>query len=507
MPSHTDRRTVRRKYSFEPFAMLPAWLVTDENWLVWNWNPLAKQLIEGRCPSIVPNLISGTVSIGEIDPPDRRCVSLWAYLFDLEKPQQQVIEHATRVMAQHKDIFTRYREHPEPVALSELLVDLRSVQGVPGVVPYVYDRVDGENFLRVGIRIAPQGGLKLRAPMPESLRHETVKMTHVEIALAYQVRVDEGKGPTGSCLAVYFEGSQPAIHDSTERSRMEREMEDLRVLSNITHALVTPLTNAESIAQSIYQLDTHKDEMSRLGGRLLAQCSDLHHLVRLVHLTNRHDRLQLVAQAGTAATWPTITRDTILSHVEKALLSVFFMRTNRVRDVNTIRTILKRQGLDLTDKCDKRAIDAALHQLADRLVSKDTPAFYITAPAHFLDLSSFEAAEMGKVAALDLILIELTINAVKHANRINPDFSFWCTVTDTEVKLAVENTIPTIGTQVVQQSYRGMPSGATRGGLGRFLNKRVAANLGWRLDRLLSPCLDRETNCLCIPVVNGRMPC
>ncbi len=50
MLTQTENNPARSEYSFEPSAMLPAWLVTDENWIVKNWNPLAEQLIERLYP-------------------------------------------------------------------------------------------------------------------------------------------------------------------------------------------------------------------------------------------------------------------------------------------------------------------------------------------------------------------------------------------------------------------------------------------------------------------------
>lgn len=478
--------------------MLPAWLVTDENWLVWNWNPLAKQLIEGRCPSIVPNLISRTVSIGEIDPPDRRCVSLWAYLFDLEKPQQQVIEHATRVMAQHKDILTRYREHPEPVAISELLVDLRSVQGVPGVVPYVYDRCDGENFLRIGIRIAPQGGLKLRTPKPKSLGHETDKMTHVEIALAYQVLVGEDK--TRDRLTLNFEGSQPAIHDSTDRSRLEREVEQLRSSPYQTHALRTPLSNASSYARRLKSHRTDDKEITRLSQMVDAAISEADHLVRLVLLVSSYETLPVFARMGTDPKWPTITPEEIRHHVAEALMSVLHMRTDRHRDVQTIKRILEKHDIVISDEGNGVEVEDAFDQLASRLVSCEFTSFYLTASISSLRLTSYEAAILAKTVALQLVLTELVLNAVKHGDSKDPHVVLRCDLTNIGVCWTVENAISPAESPLSHQLQADPTSDTGRIALGQRLNQRATSILGWNLRPLTQQRAGLEAHRLFIPL-------
>ncbi len=327
-------------------------------------------------------------------------------------------------------------------------------------------------------------------------------MTHVEIALAYKVRVGEEKGPARTRLTVDFEGSQPAIHDSTERSQLEREMEDLRVTSHITHALMTPLTNVQSIAQRIYELDTHADDVNYLTGRLLAQCSDVHDLARLFYLTNRQEALQISACLGTDPTWPIITPGAIRNHLARALLSVFYMKTNRRRDVNTVKGILNGNGLNIPAEHDKRAVEAVFYQLADRLVSDESPVFFLTAPTQSPRPSPLEAAELAKTAALQLILTELIVNAVRHSDRKGPDITFQCLVADTEILWTVENTIPTIDSLSAQQRSVGMPSGARRGPLGRYLNQKFAELLGWRLD-CFAPRPDRQAHRLFIPLVRG----
>ena len=479
-------------FSFEPRAMLPAWLVTDENWIVRNCNRLAEQLVAGLCPLSIADLKSGKVTLAEVYPQDDH-VSLWGCLLELDKTQQQLIKIATDVMAEHVEILGRYREPSEHFDMSALIAELRRVQGVPGVYPYVFDRREKEEYLRIGIRIAPRGGLQLRAevslaevdPEDSDPRVAPRPMTHIEIALGYRVRVRiDNSRPNRPRITVAFLGSQPAIHDSTGRSLLERELEDLRITSNITHALKTPLSNAFSAARRIHNPGTHADEAQRLSGRLLAQISEADALVRLLLLVNAHETLPVTARAGTDPMWPTIAPDTIRYQLAQALMSVFHMRTERGRDLLAIKTLLETHGLGAPDERNKNEVEAIFRQLADMIFSGDTTSFFLTASIQSPRFTSLEAAELAKTVALQLILTELIINAVKHGDSGNPQITFHYLQTSTGVLWTVENTVLTTGVPSSQQHSAGPLSGARRGALGNYLNQKATDILAWKLDRL-----------------------
>lgn len=488
-------KSADEKYPFIPAAMLPAWLVTDGEWIVRNSNSFASQMLTVLCAEAPGSLASGRITFGEVYPKGD-AVSAWACFLELDKKQAQLALDATRVMAEHVTILKRYSGESLNLDLQSLIVELRRVEGTPGVYPYVFDRVDDEEYLRMGIRVSPPEGLKLRAAVtladPENSDpgSTSLPMSYIDFVIGYQVKLCPAPHNPACVTCVHFLGSQPAIHDATDRRRLvqlEKELEEIRTTSNLAHALRTPLSNAVAAARRISKPGARADEARRLSGPLLAQIDEADALVRLLLFVNTNDTLPVSAHLAHDAaepTWPTITSSMVTHQIADALMSIFHMRTDRPRDRRTVLALLAAHGLPIREEQEGEDVARAFQRLAEQISGGGTASFVLAATVQSLRLSAFEVAQLARTVALNLILTELIINAVKHCDSSNPRILFNATFTEDAIQWTVENTIPPAkAVETLPKEQVKLPD-TKREALGNYLNSKATKILGWRLERL-----------------------
>lgn len=328
-------------------------------------------------------------------------------------------------------------------------------------------------------------------------------MTYIDVVLGYQVQICSSLDLTPRC--VRFRGSQPAFHDATERRRLtllEKELEELRVTSHLAHALRTPLSNAVADARRINN-PGNRDEARRLSGPLLAQIADADALVKLLLFINTSEDLPVTASLKAASVWPVITPAMIREHVAAALMSIFHLRTDRPRDRRAVTRLLSRLGIPAPEDNDGVEVHDAFARLAEAVVPAGGASFRLTASIQSMRYDSLEIAEQARTVALQLILTELMINAIKHGDGNDPQIGFQYACSDHGIEWTVENAVSAARPADGPPKEGSTMPGSKREALGAYLNDKAARIFAWNLDRL-QPRSGWVAYRLRIPLESGR---
>ncbi|HBB87265.1 MAG TPA: hypothetical protein DC047_06590 [Blastocatellia bacterium] len=474
-------------FPFRPEAMLPAWLVTDETLVVRNCNDFTSDLLEtfGRPRWLADHSL--TIDLTDSYPGKLR--SLWECILD--PSDLHYMREALRIIKGHLAILDRFNQGSGARPFEPLLDQLRSVSKQEGVSPYVY-RPKGKMF-RLGVKVSPPQGLKLI--MKADIEGAAVE--YVDIVMAYQLDSDWSEREN-DLRRVDFRGVQPAIHDASERRRLwekAKEEDEAKITQFLSHALKTPLANTNRILNTI-RLPGLKNEVRE--ERILEMeslISDIDHLVGLLLFINTVEDISAplrLIEVEDETPWAHFNIEDVENVVASAFQSVHNLRTGNQIDVEKVDLLFQSQRLAAPSRKSEEAGIAPYKSLARALIGIELESSVQSfAVCPFVKSGRVEAgyvSEKAKTVLLNLLLVELIVNAVKNADEEAPKLSVTICMSEQKDKLEIH--VFNNGTELRPEQENGHSEkehGEKRLRLGRLLNKKAAQALHWELNLRSAP--------------------
>jgi signal transduction histidine kinase len=482
-------------FHFSSKAMLPAWVVTDDDLVVRNRNNFAFQLLEavGKSDLFFNDLLSLRLD----DLPTELHESLWKCILDLNLKNLGYISEALRVMKEHIAIFETFNRMNDAQSADLLVEHLKAVSVTEemseAVAPYIYrpllDTADQEFVM--GVKVSPPQGLKL----VRSVELENSVVEYVDIVMAYRLRSDWTFDR--KIRRVNFLGAQPAIHDATSRHNLWERVQiekQAQITQFLSHAFNTPISNIRSMVREL-QNTRLASENQEVFERLEAQIDDLSNLSDLILFINTSERLPTTlcaSQPTDAIIWEYVGIDEVRSEIEKTIQSI---QNGRTRDPLDQKKIQFMRASGCSSIGDQR-VPATLNdsELAGRILDATAlgqiATFGLLLPANPLfeekPEKAADVAKKVKTTLLNLLLAELFLNAVKYSDPATPEVKvhFGLNPARDHLEISVVNngtSIPTGKLEEVAGKLANKP-GEKRRALGLLLNLMAAEILGWKLE-------------------------
>jgi len=481
-PAHHEK-----DYQFSPDAMLPAWFVTDRELCVQDQNDFAKDLVRSCSTNRV---LKDRLSL-QIPAPDGY-ESLWECILDQDYDDNFLyIEAAIKVVREHFEILDDFNESGPPKSVDSLVQRLRNVTGMGDIVTsYIYFKPN-DGILKLGVKITPPQGLKLQA----AVELEGTTVEYVDVVMAYQL---EHQRHGDKLSKVFVHGTQPAIHDVTMRHRLweeirlkTKEEEEARITQFLSHALKTPLANTKSILKTIKTPGLDKAVREERILELESLITDINHLVRLLLFINTVEKIEVqvrVIAPDDSTPWARFTVKEIQRVVGSALQSVHNLRTESQVDVDKIESLFERNDISVPSRDADGPGLPAYENLASALTRVVAPglsekSFALCPLVESGRLEGEYVSNQAKTVLLDLLLVELVVNAVKNADEDAPEVALGVRISNDETKLLVE--VFNNGAQLSADSdvdLEAKAPGEKRLALGRLLNSKAARVLRWNLN-------------------------
>jgi signal transduction histidine kinase len=478
-------------YDFRPEAMLPAWVVTDHALIVRNWNDFAYELLDtfGRPQWLAKHSLSIDLTEDLTDFSRGKLKSLWECILDPD--DLHYMKEALKILKEHLAILERFNKGEGERPFEPLLDELRSLSKHEGVSPYVY-RPKGKMF-RLGVKVSPPQGLKLI--MKADIEGAAVE--YVDIVMAYQLDATWSENEN-RLRRVDFRGVQPAIHDASERRRLwekAKEEDEAKITQFLSHALKTPLANTNRILNTIRLPGLRTEVREERILELESLISDIDHLVGLLLFINTVEDitapLRLIG-AEDETPWARFDIEDVENVVASALQSVHNLRTGNQVDVEKVDLLFQGKGFSVPSRNGEEASIAAFRSLARALIRieiKPTKQGFAICP--FVKSGRVEAgyvSEKAKTVLLNLLLVELIVNAVKNADEEAPKLSVTLCMSERRDKLEIH--VFNNGTELRPAEKNVHPEkehGEKRRQLGRLLNEKAARALHWELNIRSAP--------------------
>jgi signal transduction histidine kinase len=467
-------------YAFLPEAMLPPWFVTDERLVVRGWHEQGYDLLlsVGKESELSRHCLSVQLA------PEDGLESLWQCIFDRSDPENlEYISQAIRMLEEHIAILNAFNQANTPLPIEHLANRLEQVESSrQEVIPFVYQPKPGRKRWRMGVKVSPIQGIKLM---------ETVKqeggVEYVDLVMAYRLEAD-WDGDMIRRLA--FLGVQPALHDATERHRLwetAKSEEQAQITQFLSHALKTPISNIQFMVRDL-QGGGLPDYYQSVCEKLEAQVGDLSDLSDLILFINAFEPTQTSVCASPppgAFVWETVSVAEIRDAIGKTLQSVC---NGRTRDPGDKKRLWLLAGAperpDFVFDVDK-VTDVILDTCE---IGSLTSLGLILPPNEVFDDNvelAAVAARQVKTTFLNLLLVELLLNAIKYSDaqapivRVRlaldaPRRRFEIHVLNNGLALK-ESEFNNALTELVSKP------GEKRRALGMMLNHRAANRLGWEL--------------------------
>jgi len=461
---------------FRPEAMLPAWFVTDgEHFAVRNANPHGCEIYREASGRESKELFEGVLSIN----PSASEGCLWDRLFEPADAKQA--GEAMQLVLKHREIVEEFTSSGISFPVAKLIERMQQVTPAGAASPYVFKISDGESWLRAGIRISAPDGLRLRKHKQggqEAISRLPPEV--VDVVLAYQIRVLDLQ--LGRAASVCFVGTQPAIHDATERVRLLQnsiELEELRVTQYISHALKTPLGNAMSWVDCLRSPKLNLADVPQYANQILAHTEELEQLIDLLLFVNTTEPMPVFAvpQQG-AGEYDRLDYEAIVATVASTLRGVFYGRTRRAEDEERVQQLFVLFDLPIPERTGPSNSSNHFTTLATRVIQFEDgdDCWYMLVPGNSkAEFATQTIATRARTVALHLILAELILNAIKHSIpalppkvQVNVNQCFGC------LNIDVFNTgiLPEFD-EVASQIRAAEIQGYRRQALGRMLAKNI----------------------------------
>ncbi len=482
-------------YDFWPHAMLPAWFVTDHQLVIRKTNKLADELVNTfdvkDCSNrrFLPIDADGSLN--------SEAESLLYCIVDPDYQNNLDYLRATReILQEHLAILLEFnnsgvRQRPE-----YLITKLQAVPEREGVKPYVYSLAPGDTELRIGVKVSPPQGLKLI----RAADVEYANVEYIDVVMAYRVRAEWTQDSPRLLKNASFHGVQPAIHDATERHRMwekSKEEDEAKITQFLSHALKTPLANTQSILSSIKLpgLDPAVREEKIL--ELESLVTDVSHLVELLLFINTTEEditapVRMVA-ADDDTPWARFGIKDVESVVASALQSVHNRRTRNQTDVEKIEALFVNNALPVPSRDVDGVGLTAYRNLARAIISIEAidprQVFAIIPFVESGNLESIKLSEQAKTVLLNLLLVELIVNAVKNADEAAPLITVKLRLSNRSdrLEICVFNNGTELNPEIERVGIETKVHGEKRKMLGRLLNQKAAKALRWELKVLPPP--------------------
>lgn len=472
-------------FDFWPGAMIPAWFVTDEHLVIRRSNDFAKQLLSqyevDLCAAGRP------LSFGTVNASGREVESLWDCIIDPVYPSNvRYIQAALRILKEHFAILEEFNNMGAPQNPRNLAERLSAIDEHQHVKPYYYVPADRGGNVCLGIKISPLEGIKLRC----ASRIENTTVEYIDVVMAYRLLTewdDEGK----LLRSVTFVGAQPAFHDATERHRLWNNLESekrAQVTGFLSHAFQTPITNIESEVRDL-QGARLTEYYQRCAARLLSYVEDLSHLASLLVFISTSDVVTTVMRGSglRKSEGPeTISVDEITAEVAGTLRSILSGRTKNPLNQRKIQILLGVGAVPAPGGKPKRITAKMYQKAAERILNFDGLAGVGTFDL-LVDTSALTNELLAKVKTtfLNLLLVEMLINAVKYADTKTPSVRMRLEVDDASGHLNVH--VVNNGAALTKEEFENIDMlankpGEKRKALGLRLNVIAAEKLGWKLN-------------------------
>lgn len=495
------------EYEFWPNAMLPAWFVTDPQLVIQKTNKLADVLVSTFGIKNCSN--SSFLPIETNGSPNSESESLLYCILDPNYQINLTYLRVTReILREHLAIFQEFNDSGVPFDPESLINKLRTVPEREGVKPYVYSLAPNDDELRIGIKVSPPQGLKL--VQASEVEYATVE--YVDVVMAYRVSPVWSQDSTGLLKYVWFYGVQPAIHDATERHHMwerfrdaekimwerSREADKAKFARFLTHAFKTPLANIQSILNLFkYSELDHAIREARIL-ELESLIDDLSHLVRLLSFINTTADISAPVRIVPSENQMPCAQFNIAdveNCVAVALQSVHNGRTDQEIDAVKVEALFTANNLLVPSQDADGAGLVAYEKLARVITSGKglgpQQKFAICPDVKSGDLDDVEVSKRVKTVLLDLMLVELVVNAVNNSDEVTPIVSVNLNFSEHQGKKFFEIHVLNNGTELnnemVSDNIETMSYGDKRKPLGRLLNREAARILKWELNEQSLP--------------------
>jgi signal transduction histidine kinase len=479
-PAHNEK-----EYQFSPDAMLPAWFVTDRDLCIQDQSDFASDLVRSCSNS---RELNGRLSL-QLPVPEGY-ESLWECILDSKYDDNFLyIKEALTVIRKHFAILEEFNNSNPAESIDSLLRRLRSVKGLGDIVTsYMYFNPDGA-VLKLGVKVSPPQGLKLQSPVDL----EGTSVEYIDVVMAYQLKKT---GDPNQPTRIEIHATQPAIHDVTMRHRLwdeskkqTKEREEARITQFLSHALKTPLANTQSILKTIKTPGLDRAVREELILELESLISDVEHLVSLLLFINTVEDIAAplrMVSADDNGPWERFDVEDIEDTVATALQSVFNRRTGREIDVRKVATLFELKSLAVPSHDAEAGGIAYFKNLARQLIQvelNDPNQEFAICPV--IESGSQETSDVSKKAKtvlLDLVLVELIVNAIKNADESIPEVGtkIWLDDRSNTVVIEVTNNGKQLDTgddtDAALQKH-----GEKRRALGNLLNRKAVNALHWNL--------------------------
>jgi signal transduction histidine kinase len=497
-------------YVFWPEAMLPAWIVADNDLVVRNRNNFAFQLLSavGKGDLFFNDLLSLRLK----DFPSEQHESLWKCILDPNYANNtEYISEALKILQCHIVILNKFVGDEFSQPIESLVAKLATVTANPtlqdAVVPYIIRprmEVAKPEFV-MGIKISPPQGLKLI----QRVELENSVVEYIDIVMAY--RLCSHWANDKKLQRVDFLGAQPAIHDATfrhglwEKVKLEEQAEITQFLS---HAFKTPISNIQSMTRELQQTELTK-HYREVCEKLEAQVGDLSNLSDLILFINSSEPVPTTlcgSQPKDAIVWEYIQVDEIKEEIAKTIRSIHKGRTRNTSDRKKIELLARSNG----DSPREGVLNYS--ELAETIVDvqdlEQRTTFGLLFPkVPRLEANAEKAAEIAKkcrTTFLNLLLAELFLNAVKYSDAEMPEvrvhFSLNSSLDRLDINIINNGAELTASEFINARTELANKPGEKRRALGLLLNLRAAEILGWRLE-WKKPARPGTNLVLCIPFV------
>jgi signal transduction histidine kinase len=334
----------------------------------------------------------------------------------------------------------------------------------------------------MGIRVSPIQGIKLM---------ETVKqeggVEYVDLVMAYRLEADWD----GDLIRrLDFLGVQPALHDATERHRLwetAKTEEQAQITQFLSHALKTPIANIQFMVRDL-QSGGLPDYYQSVCEKLEAQVGDLSDLSDLILFINAFEPTPTSVCASPppgAFMWETVSVAEIRDAIGKTLQSVCNGRTRDPGDKKRLwRLAGAKERPDYVFDADK-ATDVIL----DTSEIGSLTSLGLILPQNEVFDDNIElaavAARQVKTTFLNLLLVELLLNAIKYSDAQAPIVRVRLALDATRQRFEIH--VLNNGLALKESEFNNALTelvskpGEKRRALGMMLNHRAANRLGWEL--------------------------
>jgi signal transduction histidine kinase len=458
--------------------MLPAWVVTDGDLIIRNWNDFTYNLLEEFGS---PRLLGEqTLSVDLENLPHGNLKSFWECVLD--PGDLGYIKAALKILKEHVAILKRFNEKDDPRSFEPLLDQLRKVRKYEGVVPLIY-RPRGKMF-RLGVKVSPPQGLKLI----KKADIEGASVEYVDVVMAYRLKADRPSEHEVS--QVFFCGVQPAIHDASERHQLWEKAkleEHAQITQFLSHALKTPISNVKFMVRELGKAQLN-DYYLGVCAKLESHVSDLGNLSDLILFINTSEKVPTILRGAAprdAVVWEAVSLDEIREEIADTIRSI---HRGRTRDPQDERRIELLSG----ETTRGAAIDYAktAESILDVSALGDIDSFALLLhDSDYVDdniETAMDLVKKVKTTFVNLLLVELLLNAIKysdpHAPKVRVDFTL------NERKDRLHINVINNGTELKESEFKNAlkelasKPGEKRMALGLLLNMRAAEILDWELQ-------------------------